>query len=73
MTRGCVLLIALGLVTVLAGVATCWGLDRLLASYTDHDRRLWEGGAVALVINGGLALEGLVFRRGAAKKEEGLS
>ena len=68
-----VLPIARGFVIVCAGIATYWGLEVLLASYTDHDRCLWEGGAVALVINGGLALANLVLRRVGAKREEDLS
>ena len=53
----------------LAGLGTYWVLEVLLASCTYHDRRLWEGGAVALVCNAGLVLEGLVLRRLCRKKE----
>lgn len=53
----------------LAGLGTYWALEVLLAHRTYHDRRLWEGGAVALVCNVGLVLEGLVLRHLSRKKE----
>lgn len=58
--------------SVLIGIATYLGLEVLLASYTLHDRRLWEGGVVALVINGGNVLADLVLQRVNAKKKEDL-
>jgi hypothetical protein len=68
MLRVLVLRFILGFVMGLAGYVTCCFLDVLLSSCMTHDRGLWEGGAVALVINGGLALENLVCRHVAKKK-----
>ena len=69
MRRISVLRFAMVFAIGLAGLGTYWALEVLLASYTYHDRRLWEGGTVGLVCNVGLLLEGLVFRRLCRKKE----
>ena len=53
----------------LAGFITYLVLDGFLASCTYHDRRLWEGGAVALVCNAGLALKSLGGHFGAQARE----
>jgi len=53
----------------LAGLGTYGVLEVLLTNYTYYDRRLWEGGAVALVCNVGLVFEGLVLRHRCRKKE----
>lgn len=63
----------LGIGIGLAGLVTCWTLERLLVNYTDHDRRLWEGGAVWLVIDLGDRIANSVLRRIDAKKKEGTS
>jgi putative flippase GtrA len=54
--------LALFFTIVLASFVTCLALDGLLASHTCHDRRLWEGGAVALVCSVGFVLESFVLR-----------
>ncbi len=68
MKRVLILRLALFFAIGLTGFVTYLGLDVLLSDYTLHDRRLGEGGAVALVCNIGLASEEFVFRRVAKKK-----
>jgi hypothetical protein len=63
--------LALFFVIVLAAFVICVVLDALLASYTCHDRRLWEGGAVALVCNAGFVLESFVLRHVMKKRRFG--
>ena len=60
----------LGAAIALAAVVTYWGLDVLLAAYTDHSRGLWEGSVTVVVINAGHALSQRVLRRIEARKKE---
>lgn len=63
------LVLAIGVVIVLAAACVYWGLEALLVGYDDHDRGLWEGAALVMVIRGGHALANRVLRQFDAKKE----
>jgi ABC-type arginine transport system permease subunit len=62
-----VLPIVLGVAIALVAAGSYWGLEALLASYTDHARGLWEGAVVVTIMNGGNALAHRVLRRVDAK------
>ena len=65
--RVLILPLALGVAIALVAAGSYWGLERLLASYTDHARGLWEGAAVVTIMNGGNAIAHRVLRRVDAK------
>lgn len=60
----------LGLAVGLAAAAVYWGLEGLLVACTDHDRGLWEGSTIVLVINEGYRLSRRVLRYIDAMKKE---
>lgn len=70
MIRSLVLPIALGAAIVLVAVGVYWGLEVLLAGYSDYDRGLWEGAALILVMNGNHVIANYVLRRVNARKKE---
>lgn len=61
--RAFVVSLLLGVAIGLAAVVAYWALDGLLASCTDHDRGLWEGSVLVVVIHAGYALVRRVLRR----------
>lgn len=62
--------LVLGAVIMVAVVASYWGLEALLAHAADYERGLWEGAALATIINNGHAIASRMLRRVNSKTKE---